>query len=506
MMQNSTQSAASDAHYQRMAIAVILGLLAFRLVLSAYFPIFADEAYTLVVTRFPTLSYYDHPTIAFGLPRLAAWLAGSEASLFVRLPHVLLGAASAWLIFVITRRLFGAEAGFWATLLYSTAPFFFFAASHFALPEGPLYFFLLLTLWIVLPDLLGDEKPSIGRWALAGLTLGAAMLSKYTAALFAVSVFAWMIWEPRGRRILATPAPWIAALIALACTAPIFIWNIQNDWVTLQFQSSRTHGGGFSVVRFLILQAGQIGFLWPWIWAIALVATFKALVWPRFPVERLLGLMAAFPILLFDVVALIASEMLPHWSMPGFVLAFPLVGVWFATTRPRWPRLLPRLAVIPAVILLVLAPLATLQANTAAVTRWLGLPSDSDFSWTSLSWDALRSDFAQRGIYDDPEAFIIPASWVIGGMAGYALGPEMPVAPALARPLHLAYIPDDRLPGRKHGYVISAAHLNSTDAELDWMRQVAAEKYDEIGDPWFVVQSRADAPAFTIIVLPVTGR
>ena len=146
------------------------------------------------------------------------------------------------------------------------------------------------------------------------------------------------------------------------------------------------------------------------------------------------------------------------------------------------------------------------QANTAAVTRWLGLPSDSDFSWTSLSWDALRSDFAQRGIYDDPEAFIIPASWVIGGMAGYALGPEMPVAPALARPLHLAYIPDDRLPGRKHGYVVSAAHLNSTDAELDWMRQVAAEKYDEIGDPWFVVQSRADAPAFTIIVLPVTGR
>lgn len=500
------QSGTGDDRYQRLAITVILSLLVVRLVLSASFPIFADEAYTLVVTRFPSLSYYDHPTIAFGLPRLAAWLAGSEASFFVRLPHVLLGAASAWLIFLITRRIFGAEAGFWAAALYSTAPFFLFAASHFALPEGPLYFFLLLTLWIVLPELLGDEKPNTGRWALAGLTLGAAMLSKYTAALFAVSVFAWMVWEPRGRRILATPAPWIAALIALACTAPIFIWNIQNDWVTLHFQSSRTHGGGFSITRFLVLQAGQIGFLWPWIWAFALLTTFRAVVWPRFPVERMLGLMAALPIVLFDVVALVASEMLPHWSMPGFVFAFPLVGAWFAVKRATWPRLLPRLAVIPAAILLILAPLATLQANTAAVTRWLGLPSNSDFSWTSLSWDALRQDFEQRGIYDDPDAFIIPASWVIGGMAGYALGPEMPVAPALARPLHLAYIPDDRLPGRKHGYVISAAHLNSTDAELSWMRQAAAEKYQETGEARFVVQTRAGEPAFTIIVLPVTRR
>jgi hypothetical protein len=468
-----------DGRYERAALATIFLLLVARLIVSAFFPVFADEAYTLVVTRFPTLSYYDHPPIAFGLPRLAAWLGGSEASYVIRLPHVLLGAASAWLIFLITRRIFGAEAGFWATAAYSTAPYIFISASHFALPEGPLYFFLLLTLWIVLPDLLGEERPRTWRWVVAGLTLGAALLSKYTAALFGISAFVWMVWSPRGRQLLATPGPWITVALATLCTTPIFVWNVQNDWVTLQFQSSRTHGGGFSIVRFLILQGGQAAYLWPWTWALALVATFRAVIRPEMPIERLLGLIAALPILLFGAVSLIAREMLPHWSMPGFVFAFPLVGAWCAWLRTKRPRLLPRLLPGSAVVLLLATILVTVQSNTAALTRGLGVRSDADFDWTSISWDALRRDFEERGIFDDPQAYIVPASWIIGGMAGHALGPAVPVGHGLTFPLHLDYIPDDRLARRSHGYAVDAARPHETD---DIVATLGAKK----GSRWVV--------------------
>lgn len=487
---------------ERRAAILILAFLLLRLALSGVFPLIADEAYAVVVSRFPTLSYFDHPPLGFGLARLSAWLTGSEAAFVVRLPHVLMGSASAWLIFLVTRRAFGARAGFWATAWYSAAPFFFISSGHFVVPDGPLNFFLLLTLWLVLPDLLEDRRPDTGRWLAAGLTLGAALLSKYTAVLFGVAAFAVLLSTPRGRRALAGPGPWAALAIAVLCLAPVLAWNLDNDWASLGFQSNRAYGGSPSPANFLAVQLGQAGFLLPWTWAVALYVTARGIVRPRLPQERVFAVLAAVPILLFDGVALVSREILPHWSMPGFLFAFPLVGSWCAGMLTRLPGAIPRLLAGSAAAVPLVAVLAVLQTNQALLSRAFGAPN-LVFDWTILSWSALAEDLASRGITEDGGAYLLPSSWLVGGKAGYAVGPALPVAAPLSDPRHFAFMHDPRLAGRTKGHALIAAWPGGGEQALADLESMLSGRYRRSGEPWTVLQQVAGIPAFEVVVLPV---
>jgi hypothetical protein len=488
------------------ALAVILVFLALRLLLAAQLPLIADEAYAVVVSRLPSLSYFDHPPLGFDFGRAAAWAFGSEAGFVVRLPHVILGSLSAWLLFPVTRQAFGGRAGFWAVAWYSVTPFFFVSGGHFVVPDGPLNFFLLLTLWLVLPDLLGDEKPDLRRWLLAGLTLGLAALSKYTAVLFGMAAMIVLLSSPRGRRILASPGPWAAVVIAALCLTPVLIWNVQNGWASFGFQSGRAAGGGFNPANFLFVQLGQAGFLLPWLWAIAVYVIALGLIRPRDPAERIFAILAALPVVLFDVVAMFGREILPHWSMPGFLFAFPLVGVWCARLAATRPRLLRGSFVFSAILVPVLALGAIVQIDSAAITRALGLGERSDFSWTFLDWDDLSEDFSRRGIIDDPDTFIVPASWVIGAKAGHALGPAMPVADPIVDPRHFAFMEDARLAGRTRGYALEAAWPSEAERATADLRRIAGGRYELAGDPWIIAQERAGNPAFIVVVQPVKPR
>jgi 4-amino-4-deoxy-L-arabinose transferase-like glycosyltransferase len=496
----------SDGYYARAALAVIVLFLAVRLWLSAQLPLIADEAYAVVVTRIPSLSYFDHPLLGFDFARFAAWLFGSEASIVVRLPHVLFGSLSAWLMFLVTQRAFGAAAGFWAVAWYSVAPFFLVSAGQFVVPDGPLNFFLLVTLWLVLPDLLEDRRPHWRRWLLAGAALGLAALSKYTAALFGFGAAVLLLTSARGRTILASPGPWAAGVVALLCLAPIVIWNAQNGWVSFGFQSGRATGGGFNPLNFLGVQLGQAGFMLPWVWAAAIYLIARGLLWPRRPAERIFAVLAAIPVALFDVIAMFGREILPHWSMPGFLFAFPLLGLWCASMTEKHPKPIRVAFAASGVLVIALALGAVLQIRTAAITRALDLPERSDFDWTFLAWDALREDFAARGIAGAEDAFIVPASWLTGGKAGYALGPSLPIAEPLADPRHFAFQHDGRLTDRAHGYALFAAWPGDADAADADLKRLARARYRLSGESWRVVQMRGGKPSFVVIVQPVAPR
>ena len=101
------------------------------------------------------------------LARLFADLTGCECRLFVRLPYVVLGSLSSLLLFDLTSYAYGVVPAFWATAWYTVAPFFFFSASQFVVPDGPLDFFLLASAWVVAPILLGAE--ALQLWVTHGL-------------------------------------------------------------------------------------------------------------------------------------------------------------------------------------------------------------------------------------------------------------------------------------------------------------------------------------------------
>src|SRR6476646_6768411 len=70
-----------------------------------------DESYTVATGRHPQLSYFDHPPLAWWLAWAGAHFFGTEAPLAVRAPFILLFAATTWLMFSLTRLLFGERAG-----------------------------------------------------------------------------------------------------------------------------------------------------------------------------------------------------------------------------------------------------------------------------------------------------------------------------------------------------------------------------------------------------------
>ena len=96
-------------------------LLLAKLVLAATLQPFGDEAFYAWEARHPAWVYSDLP----GLTAWLAWLgaqAGGPGVFALRLPFVLLGALLPWLVVRITRRWFGAEAGWQAGLLALLMP------------------------------------------------------------------------------------------------------------------------------------------------------------------------------------------------------------------------------------------------------------------------------------------------------------------------------------------------------------------------------------------------
>jgi hypothetical protein len=495
----------TERAYFRGTLALVLGFTLFRLLLAAWLPLISDEAYGVVVSRLPTLSYFDHPPLAFGFARAAALLFGTEAAFVVRIPHVLMGTLSALLIYAVTRRAFGVAAGFWATAAFSVAPFFLAAAGTFVVPDGPLNLFALGALWLALPAMLGDEPMTPRRWLLAGLSLGLALLSKYTAVSFVGSAFLVLLSTPHGRRCLAGPGPWAAALLALACATPVIWWNWQNDWVSFTFQAGRASSAGLHPSNFLAIQLGQAAYLLPWTWAAVLVLTARGLV--KGGRERVFAIFAAPPVAIFGVVGLFTQEPLAHWAMPGFLFGFPLLGAWCAT---RWRgRLQPfanAVAAISMTLALLLGAAVAVQTSSAGVTRALGLSNVRDFDWTFLSWSALRDDFEARGILNDPRAFLFTANWNSSGKAAHALGPEMPVAIPLVYPRQFGLVPDSRADARTQGYYVEPAWPGEEATAIAFMRETAQSRFDINGEPWVVEQKRGGTTAFLIVILPISTR
>ena len=107
-------------------------------------------------------------------------------------------------------------------------------------------------------------------WWASGAAAGLALDSKYTAALLAPCLLAWMVVVPGARPWLRCWHTYGAALLALALFAPVLAWNAAHGWASFARQGGR--GGVFhfaNAPRNLgELMAGQIGLATPLLFAL----------------------------------------------------------------------------------------------------------------------------------------------------------------------------------------------------------------------------------------------
>jgi len=381
-----------------------------------------DESYVVAAGRTLQWGYFDHPPAVWWLSWAAAHLAGTDAAAIVRLPFIALFALSTWLMFRLTGALYGARAGLWAAIGLNLAPVLGVTTGGWVLPDGPLDAALLgATLCLV--RALGSERGALGWWLGAGFCAGLALLSKYSAVLSIIGAALFVLLSPPHRRWLARPGPWLAFLLALGLFAPVLVWNAEHGWASFAFQGARAEAARLNPLGPVVELAGQSLYLLPWIWlglVLAAIQTLRAHTtdWPG----RLLCCLAAPPILLFTLTALWArNPVLFHWAAPGYLMLFPLLGRWAATSLAagaRWPL---RWALASALLVLGGIGFVATEVGFDWLPRHGLLPIPADASVEAVDWTSIRAPLARHGL---PVAAL---NWRDTGKIAYALDGAAPV-------------------------------------------------------------------------------
>ncbi len=301
---------------------LVLATVAFKLWLSAVFPVTGDEAYFIYWGVAPALGYYDHPPMVGWL--LAGLLHLSDAPWLLRLPVTVLPAIIALVLYATLRRLPGHDAEGRAALAaigFLLVPIQVW--NIFITTDTPLVFWSFLSgvaFWMAVRA----QGNAASRWyALSGALLGLAFLSKYFAVLLGVTYLAYMVVSPPAQR------NWRGLLIALASALPFvainLAWNYENCWANLMFNLYNRHDdAGLSWKTPLVYAVTVLYVLSP----VALLALVRDRAWfgrlRSDPSLRVLAMLGGFPFLLFAMLSLVKQIGL-HWVL-SFVPFFFAAG------------------------------------------------------------------------------------------------------------------------------------------------------------------------------------
>jgi len=199
--------------------------LAFRFWLAAAVPVTGDEAYFILWGRHPDIGYYDHPPMVGWL--LAPLVRLSEAAWVLRLPVLLLPVLVALLVRHALRSWLGRDA--------DTADLA--AAAVLLVPLNVWNVFITTDTPLVLFSVASLLAFARGRFLLAGVLLGLALLSKYLAVLLGLAYLVWAVMARRPR----------AFALVFAGALPFGLlnlyWNWQACWCNVMFNAINRHDG-----------------------------------------------------------------------------------------------------------------------------------------------------------------------------------------------------------------------------------------------------------------------
>lgn len=426
-MKNAADVGSWTSSARQTALLVIIGVVA-RLGLAAVLGLGVDESYEVVMSRVLSLGYFDHPPLSFWIPGVLARLSGSENRVLLRLPFILLFAGTTIAMYRLTARLYGTRAGFIAALLLNVAPVFSISTGGWILPDGPLDLALVAGTLCLTHALLDAERR--WRWWLgAGACAGIALLSKYHGAFLLIGTLLFLVTRRDSRGWLRRPEPYVAALVAMVMASPMLVWNAAHHWASFRFQAGRGESHGVHFTSLAKSLAGQIGYLLPWIWLLAIWQLIRGLrAGPRDAPRWLLICLAIGPIGLFTLISLGGNPGLPHWPAPGYLLLFPLAGQAIAEYEAKGRReySATRTSLVSAAaVFVVLVAIAASDIATGWLTRVApSLFVRGDPSLEAVDWSALRPELEKRGLLSPAARTVATAHWIEAAKVGYALGPR----------------------------------------------------------------------------------
>lgn len=340
-----------DVRAWRLALVVVLAAVAVRLVLAGLVPLFPDETYYWEWSRRPAPSYFDHPPAIAAVIAFGTGLFG-DTRIGVRFGAILLSLVGSLAAIALARRLGGGRAALIAAVALAVMPMAA-AGLLLATPDAPLLAAFAVGTWALVRAVEKEagSLSEIGWWSATGLALGAALLSKYTAVLLPAGAALGLLLDPRLRRRLLTPGPWIGLGLGLAAFSPIIMWNAELGWPSFAFQLDHGLGGGSSdaglvtrllgaVNRELEYLGGQLGLVSPILFVLMGIAALRALrAGVRGQGDSRQTVLSGIALVVFGAFALSAlrRHVEPNWPAPAYVAGLVLLAsaAWRDRGR-RW--------------------------------------------------------------------------------------------------------------------------------------------------------------------------
>lgn len=445
------------------AANIVVGALA-RVAIAAAIGLGVDESYAVAVARPAMLGYYDHPPLVFWITALVERVDGAHADVVLRLPFIVIFAATTWLVYRLTRVLFDERAALYAAALLQIIPVFGVSDGGWILPDGPLLLGFALTGYGLARAIVAPDARARGWWLAAGVGAGIAALSKYHAIFLITGTLLFLATAPGARHWLRRADPYLAGVVALAMSAPVWIWNARHGWASFRFQGTRADvHHGLHVAPLLQNLAGQAGYMLPWIW-LPLVWLFARALrgGPRDASRWLLACLAAGPVLLFPLLALGGRPGLPHWPAPGFLFLVPLLGDSLARLAERGhARAVRRYVGASAAIVLVLVAFAASQVRTGGFRRdFPRLFAHGDPSLDAVDWRALRPTI--DALSGERAPLVIAADWIDGAKIGAALSGSATVLCFNSDDRQFRYVADQSALAGRDAFVVLRAPVDTS--------------------------------------------
>lgn len=418
-------------------LVIVLGAVAkfaIHLIHAPGYGYFADELYTIALSRHLAFGYVDLPPLVPALVALSRALLGE--SLFVmRIVPALAGSATLVFVCLIAREFGGKPfAVALSALGFIIVPLWLGAHSIFCYDgiDQLVLSGFLYTLTRFLRT--GNRK----LWIQLGLIAGIACMTKMTI-LFLGPGFVVALLVSKYRKDLLTPWPWLGGLLCLVVVAPYLLWQIANQWPTLEYWANYStlrvyHASVLEYLTTLLIYTHP--FLLP-LWVAGLYRIFRPLDGTNY---SFLGLLFLVTFLLMFVMHT-PSRMLGALFMP--LLAAGAVFVEGLLSKRRWEKGMKAIVtayllaagVFIAPLVLPIVPVDLLPA-LADTYRSLYRPL-KDFRGITLDypplhigrlgWDELVQEVA--GVYDELPAKDraiagIYTEWYMPASAIDMLGPQ----------------------------------------------------------------------------------
>ncbi len=315
-------------------LAILLGFQLFRLLLLPFFGLMPQDAYYTLYGEHLALSYFDHPGMIGYLLRIFITVFGKHVFV-VKFTDFVVTSATLYAFYHLAGLFLSRQKQNLAIGLIGST-FLVSILSTISTPDVPLLLFWTLSLIAIYHAVFRQQKI---YWLLAGLLMGLAFDSKYTAVLLQFGLILFLIFSNKYRKNLLSIWFWLGLLISILVTFPVFYWNYQHDFASFLFQS-KTRTGDISKFQlkpnlFLGTVGTQMFLLLPVAFCGLVLFTFKfikkVLVRWILPSDEILFLLCFFlPAFLgFFLISPIYWVKI-NWMMPGYITGIIFLAVFIS--------------------------------------------------------------------------------------------------------------------------------------------------------------------------------